>query len=103
MTAQELINHFELNPPKNKNLLKLLHKTLAKQTEVKVTEIKVTKYFDKKVTVRANGKCHPAFANYYDGKFAGYQLLCSCPGSKNGHLANKCTFVADGFDAKNCR
>ena len=52
----------------------------------------------KKITVRANGKCHPAVEQN------GFIMLCcSCPGSRNGRLANCATKVADGHDKANCQ
>lgn len=58
----------------------------------------------RKVTVRANGKCHPAVEVWVDGKKQGGVLICcNCPGSKNGSLTNKASKVSDGHEAANCR
>lgn len=53
----------------------------------------------KKITVRASGKCHPAL----DFGYGQPMIVCSCPGSKNGSLANRATKVADGHDSANCQ
>ena len=53
----------------------------------------------KKITVRANGKCHPA-VQFPEGFI---MIVCRCPGSQNGTLVKKCTKVAEGHDAVNCR
>jgi hypothetical protein len=53
----------------------------------------------KSITVRASGKCHPAVQTE-----SGFVILvCTCPGSKNGKLANVATKIADGHDKANCR
>jgi hypothetical protein len=51
------------------------------------------------ITVRANGKCHPAM-RFADGFVV---IQCNCPGSKNGSLANRAVKVADGHESANCR
>lgn len=53
----------------------------------------------KDITVRAAGKCHPAIQS----KDGWIMVVCTCPGSKNGSLANKAVKVADGHDKVNCR
>lgn len=53
----------------------------------------------KNVTIRAAGKCHPAI-QFKDGSF---MVVCRCPGSQNGRLANAAVKIADGHDAVNCR
>lgn len=53
----------------------------------------------KEITVRANGKCHPAL---HDERY-GMRVICNCPGSQNGTLNNTARKVADGFDKVNCR
>ena len=51
-----------------------------------------------KITIRANGKAHPAWMhNRY-----GIIPACSCPGSQNGQMANRARKVADGWEASNC-
>ncbi len=52
-----------------------------------------------KITVRAAGKCHPAI-QFKDG---GIMIVCRCPGSQNGSLANSARKIAEGHDAVNCR
>ena len=52
----------------------------------------------KNVTIRANGKAHPAI-EIAPGQ---YLLCCKCPGSRNGQLANQATKVAEGHEAANC-
>jgi len=54
---------------------------------------------DKKVTIRANGKSHPALL--INGNFL--LLVCSCPGSQNGKLAKTAKIVCEGFEESNCR
>jgi hypothetical protein len=54
---------------------------------------------EKKVTVRANGKCHPALL--LSGNYL--MLVCSCPGSQNGKLAKTAKIVCEGFEESNCR
>lgn len=53
----------------------------------------------KNITIRANGKCHPAI-QFKDGSF---MPVCNCPGSQNGRLANVSRKVADGHETANCR
>lgn len=53
----------------------------------------------KKITVRAAGKAHPAI-QFADGFI---MVVCSCPGSKNGKLANMAVKIADGHEVSNCR
>lgn len=53
---------------------------------------------NKKVTIRASGKCHPAIL--VDGYL---MACCKCPGSNNGSLAAKATIIADGHEKVNCR
>jgi len=50
------------------------------------------------ITVRANGKCHPAVQ--FEDKY--FMIVCACPGSKNGSLANRATKIAEGHQAANC-
>jgi hypothetical protein len=50
-----------------------------------------------KITVRGNGKAHPARATKF-----GFMMSCSCPGSQNGRLEKACRKVADGWAASNC-
>ena len=52
----------------------------------------------KRITVRANGKAHRALV-WEDGSIS---ISCSCPGSQNGSLRNRCHFVADGWNKSNC-
>jgi hypothetical protein len=52
----------------------------------------------KEVTIRANGKAHPAI-ELSPGQ---YLLCCKCPGSRNGQLARQATKVAEGHEAANC-
>jgi hypothetical protein len=57
-----------------------------------------------KVTVRANGKSHPAIELFdANGKSTGYIVCCRCPGSQNGSLANSARKIAEGHEASNCR
>lgn len=51
-----------------------------------------------KITIRANGKCHPAIV--VDGMV---MVCCQCPGSQNGQLARAGRQVADGHERANCR
>ncbi len=53
----------------------------------------------RKITVRANGKCHPAI-EYPTGFVA---IVCRCPGTQNGSLIARSVKVADGHDAVTCR
>lgn len=55
----------------------------------------------KKVTVRASGKAHRAAIFSWDrpGRFT---VMCSCPGSQNGKLANRATIVCEGWEKANC-
>ena len=52
----------------------------------------------KKITVRANGKCHPAVQH----PGGAIMISCRCPNSQNGRLANVATKVADGWEKANC-
>lgn len=53
----------------------------------------------KKITVRANGKCHPAIEHPTYGMI----VTCRCPGSQNGQLNNTARKVAEGHEQVNCR
>ena len=53
----------------------------------------------KKITIRVNGKCHPAI-QFQSGDF---MVTCNCPGSKNGALAARAGKISDGHDTVNCR
>lgn len=51
-----------------------------------------------KITIRANGKAHPAWMH----SRYGVMVACSCPGSQNGQLENRARKIADGWEAANC-
>jgi hypothetical protein len=52
-----------------------------------------------KVTVRASGKCHPAFIRP-DRPYT--WIVCHCPGSQNGRLEKQCSVVSKGWKDVNC-
>lgn len=58
----------------------------------------------KDVTIRANGKAHPAIELFdANGRSTGFIPCCNCPGSKNGSLANSAKKIAEGHEKSNCR
>lgn len=52
-----------------------------------------------KITVRASGKCHPA---WLDTRNNWVMVACHCPNSQNGRLAATSKKVADGWDKVTC-
>lgn len=50
------------------------------------------------ITVRGNGKCHPAIMHSRYGLI----ITCHCPGSQNGSLVHRVRKVCDGHDKVNC-
>lgn len=50
------------------------------------------------ITIRANGKCHPA-VQFKDGFI---MTTCKCPNSKNGRLVAQAVKIADGHEKANC-
>ena len=50
------------------------------------------------ITVRGNGKCHPAIMHSRYGLI----ITCSCPGSQNGSLAHSVRKVCGGHEKVNC-
>ena len=53
---------------------------------------------NKQVTVRANGKAHPAIMISEDF----FMIVCRCSGSKNGSLAKRAVVIAEGHEKCNC-
>lgn len=51
----------------------------------------------RKVTIRAAGKAHRGVV--INGHL---YVTCSCPGSKNGRLANQAKIICDGHEQSNC-
>lgn len=63
-----------------------------------LAEVEEEKDAEYPITVRGNGKCHPAIMHSRYGMI----ITCSCPGSQNGSLAHRVHKVCDGHEKVNC-
>ena len=79
-------------------LLRVTLKAYRAEQAKKVETAKAERY--EKITVRANGKCHPAL---FDNVTNTVTVVCNCPNSQNGVLTSRATKVADGYAKVNCR
>lgn len=66
--------------------------------EQEAARTKVERYV--RITVRANGKCHPALLDTVTNDV---QIVCSCRNARNGVLASSARKVGDGYALVNCR